>query len=270
MTVTILRMLYRVISLVSLLSDLIKFCSIFSCYNPFIATAIVGGEMNMKNYYGLDPAVKQLLDNYRNQVSYFNKISKNHLNEVIDIAKHVKSVSSYNSAVINAALNTNSFFNTDGYMQFKNGVLNTKKILDSANFQKNLFSEKVLNDFINSTNFQKDEVKKVSNRLRQSFIDAIDVSSFSETVDSPHPVDDEYTDKDNSVFKDSLNHSIVSPSAKFVKNISVGSATGVTTPVLIRTIFDQYVDYFAFSAVIATLLTCYLIANQLIENDSEN
>lgn len=25
-----------------------KFCSIFSCYNPFIATAIVGGEMNMK------------------------------------------------------------------------------------------------------------------------------------------------------------------------------------------------------------------------------
>ena len=44
-------------------------------------------------------------------------------------------------------------------MQFKNGVLNTKKILDSANFQRNLFSEKVLNDFINSTNFQKMKLK---------------------------------------------------------------------------------------------------------------
>ncbi|WP_426828895.1 hypothetical protein [Staphylococcus warneri] len=230
----------------------------------------MGGEIFMTSYYGLDPAVKKLLDNYRNQISYFNEIHKNRLNEVISIAKQVKHVPSYNSAVINAALNTTSFLNTDEYMQFKNGVLNTKKILDSANFQRNLFSEKVLNDFIKSTNFQKDEVKKVSNRLRQSLIDTVDVSSFSETVDSSHPVDGVNSDNYNSVFKDSLNHNVVSPSAKFVKSVSVGSATGVTTPVLIRTIFDQYVDYFAFSAVIATLLTCYLIANQFIEEDSED
>lgn len=140
----------------------------------------------------------------------------------------------------------------------------------AKNFRNNLFSEKLLNDFISSTNFQKNEVLKISNRLRQSFINTVDVSSFIETVDSPHPIDEIYRDHYNNIFKEALNHKFIYPSAKFVKNVSVASASSVTGPVLLRTILDQYVNYFVFASVIAILFTCFLIANCFVEDDTDD
>lgn len=140
----------------------------------------------------------------------------------------------------------------------------------ARNFRNNLFSEKLLNDFISSTNFQKNEVLKISYRLRHSFINTVDVSSFSETIDSPHPIDDVYRDYYNNIFKEALNHKLIYPSAKFVKKVSVASASSVTGPVLLRTILDQYVNYFVFSSVIAILFTCFLIANCFVEDDTDN
>ena len=140
----------------------------------------------------------------------------------------------------------------------------------ARNFRNNLFSEKLLNDFISSTNFQKNEVLKISYRLRQSFINTVDVSSFSETIDSPHPIDEVYRDYYNNIFKEALNHKFIYPSAKFVKKVSVESATSVTGSVLLRTILDQYVNYFVFSSVIAILFTCFLIANCFVEDDTDD
>lgn len=148
--------------------------------------------------------------------------------------------------------------------------VSTPSITIAKNFRNNLFSEKLLNDFISSTNFQENEVLKISNRLRQSFINTVDVSSFSETVDSPHPIDEIYRDYYNNIFKEALNHKFIYPSAKFVKKISVASASSVTRPVLLRTILDQYVNYFVFSSVIAILFTCFLIANCFVEDDTED
>ncbi|HGZ7614436.1 TPA: hypothetical protein ACOF0Y_002941, partial [Staphylococcus aureus] len=108
---------------------------------------------------------------------------------------------------------------------------------------------------------------KVSTHLRNSFVDTVDVPVLGKTVDSAHPIDDVNTKKYNSVFNESLNHIFISPSAKFIKKVSVGSAIGVTSPVMVRTILDQYVNYFMFFNVIATLLTLYVIANYL---DDEN
>lgn len=134
-------------------------------------------------------------------------------------------------------------------------------------FKTNLFSEKILDEFISSNSFPEDEVRKVSTHLRNSFVDTVDVPVLGKTVDSAHPIDDVNTEKYNSVFNESLNHIFISPSAKFIKKGSVGSAIGVTSPVMVRTILDQYVNYFMFFNVIATLLTLYVIANYL---DDEN
>ncbi|SCT08480.1 hypothetical protein [Staphylococcus aureus] len=134
-------------------------------------------------------------------------------------------------------------------------------------FKTNLFSEKILDEFISSNSFPEDEVRKVSTHLRNSFVDTVDVPVLGKTVDSAHPIDDVNTEKYNSVFNESLNHIFISPSAKFIKKVSVGSAIGVTSPVMVRTILDQYVNYFMFFNVIATLLTLYVIANYL---DDEN
>lgn len=130
-------------------------------------------------------------------------------------------------------------------------------------FKTNLFSEKILDEFISSNSFPEDEVRKVSTHLRNSFVDTVDVPVLGKTVDSAHPIDDVNTEKYNSVFNESLNHIFISPSAKFIKKVSVGSAIGVTSPVMVRTILDQYVNYFMFFNVIATLLTLYVIANYL-------
>ncbi|HDE0526586.1 TPA: hypothetical protein PB622_002134 [Staphylococcus aureus] len=134
-------------------------------------------------------------------------------------------------------------------------------------FKTNLFSEKILDEFISSNSFPEDEVRKVSTHLRNSFVDTVDVPVLGKTIDSAHPIDDVNTEKYNSVFNESLNHIFISPSAKFIKKVSVGSAIGVTSPVMVRTILDQYVNYFMFFNVIATLLTLYVIANYL---DDEN
>ncbi|HDA9296790.1 TPA: hypothetical protein O5366_002636 [Staphylococcus aureus] len=134
-------------------------------------------------------------------------------------------------------------------------------------FKTNLFSEKILDEFISSNSFPEDEVRKVSTHLRNSFVDTVDVPVLGKTVDSAHPIDDVNTKKYNSVFNESLNHIFISPSAKFIKKVSAGSAIGVTSPVMVRTILDQYVNYFMFFNVIATLLTLYVIANYL---DDEN
>ncbi|WP_257643688.1 hypothetical protein [Staphylococcus haemolyticus] len=103
-------------------------------------------------------------------------------------------------------------FDTSNLFKISSPSINVAK-----NFRNNLFSEKILNDFISSTDFQKNEVLKISNRLRQSFINTVDVSSFSETVDSPHPIDEIYRDYYNDIFKEALNHKFIYPSAKFVK-----------------------------------------------------
>ncbi|HHX0050082.1 TPA: hypothetical protein ACU3MW_002765 [Staphylococcus aureus] len=131
----------------------------------------------------------------------------------------------------------------------------------------NLFSEKILDEFISSNSFPEDEVRKVSTHLRNSFVDTVDVPVLGKTVDSAHPIDDVNTEKYNSVFNESLNHIFISPSAKFIKKVSVGSAIGVTSPVMVRTILDQYVNYFMFFNVIATLLTLYVIANYLYDEN---
>lgn len=84
-------------------------------------------------------------------------------------------------------------------------------------FKTNLFSEKILDEFISSNNFPEDEVRKVSTHLRNSFVDTVDVPVLGKTVDSAHPIDDVNTKKYNSVFNESLNHIFISPSAKFIK-----------------------------------------------------
>ncbi|MEZ2068668.1 hypothetical protein QUC34_17060 [Staphylococcus aureus] len=137
-------------------------------------------------------------------------------------------------------------------------------------FKSNLFSEKILDEFISSNSFPDDEVRKVSTHLRNSFVDTVDVPVLGKTVDSAHPIDDVNTEKYNSVFNESLNHIFISPSAKFIKKVSVGSAIGVTSPVMVRTILDQYVNYFMFFNVIATLLTLYVIANYLYDENSND
>lgn len=137
-------------------------------------------------------------------------------------------------------------------------------------FKSNLFSEKILDEFISSNSFPENEVRKVSTHLRKSFVDTVDVPILGKTVNSAHPIDDVNTKESDKIFYKSINHIFISPSAKFIKKVSVGSAIGVTSPVMVRTILDQYVNYFMFFNVIATLLTLYVIANYLDDENSND
>jgi len=182
----------------------------------------------MPNYYGLDPAVKKLLDNYRNQISYFNEIHKNRLNEVISIAKQVKHVPSYNSAVINAALNTTSFLNIDEYMQFKNGVLNTKKILDSANFQRNLFSEKAIKSFKDIYRFDDDVVSQAQQTIRDFYVNPTAISTLTETINSTYPINNQNADNRYNKFINAFKNDYPHPFKTVVRwSSSIGASTDI-------------------------------------------
>ncbi|MDT0679676.1 hypothetical protein [Staphylococcus chromogenes] len=89
--------------------------------------------------------------------------------------------------------------------------------LETANnallFNKNLFSNKVLNDFIESTTISKDEVLKMSNALRDLNFN-ITIPSFSESINSSHPIDEPQNNGNSKEFTKILNNHVITPSNK--------------------------------------------------------
>ncbi|MFT2203304.1 hypothetical protein [Staphylococcus chromogenes] len=87
--------------------------------------------------------------------------------------------------------------------------------LETANnallFNKNLFSNKVLNDFIESTTISKDEVLKMSNALRDLNIN-ITTPSFSESINSANQINEPQNNGNPKEFKKILNNHVITPS----------------------------------------------------------
>ncbi|HDE7673641.1 TPA: hypothetical protein PIK15_002551 [Staphylococcus aureus] len=128
-------------------------------------------------------------------------------------------------------------------------------------FKSNLFSEKILDDFISSNSFPEDEVRKVSTHLRKSFVDAVDVPILGKTVNSAHPIDDVNTKESDKIFYKSINQYVLTPSSSFVHDVSLTVAKSVAVNMFVRTANDDYVNYFFSTAVIAVCYVASCLAN---------
>ncbi|HHA9975344.1 TPA: hypothetical protein ACRVIV_000790 [Staphylococcus aureus] len=128
-------------------------------------------------------------------------------------------------------------------------------------FKSNLFSEKILDEFISSNSFPDDEVRKVSTHLRKSFVDTVDVPVLGKTVNSAHPIDDVNTKESDKIFYKSINQYFLAPSSSFVHDVSLTVAKSVAVNMFVRTANDDYVNYFFSTAVIAVCYVASCLAN---------
>lgn len=180
----------------------------------------------------------------------------------VPVEAYAKVANSMNNSYVMNAMEVQSAVNN-----VMNGIrINQSKLSDWAfymhrvtknhpMFKSNLFSEKILDEFISSNSFPEDEVRKISTHLRKSFVDTIDVPVLSKTVHSAHPINDVNTKESDKIFYKSINQYILSPSSSFAHGVSLSVAGGVAVNMFVRTANDDYVNYFFSTAVIAA---CYV------------
>ncbi|WP_186434585.1 hypothetical protein [Staphylococcus agnetis] len=99
--------------------------------------------------------------------------------------------------------------NNDLNRTFMNLKLET--VNNALLFNKNLFSNKVLNDFIESTTISKNEVLKMSNALRDLNIN-ITIPRFSESINSANQINEPQNNGNHKEFKKILNNHVITPS----------------------------------------------------------
>lgn len=131
--------------------------------------------------------------------------------------------------------------NNDWNRTFMNLKLET--VNNALLFNKNLFSNKVLNDFIESTTISKNEVLKMSNALRNFSVDVVSTSAFTEPVNSSHPVNIEQDESDNnrSNWMFYVNH-IYTSSSNFITVINGGISGGAALDFLSRLAYGQPIN----------------------------
>lgn len=180
----------------------------------------MGGENKiMGNHKYINPTIKKILDSNIQNLGAINALSKNHPKNLSDVVAHTKYISNQSSPIINSYLKSTHFSNTDEFMKFRNGVLNAKRIVDSTHFQRNLFSKKALDSFIEISNFSKKDILEMSYAIRNLNVNPTIESTFTESIDSSHPVNSPKEEGDADKFQRVVKSHIVAPSNKLV-NVS--------------------------------------------------
>lgn len=85
-----------------------------------------------------------------------------------------------------------------------------------VNFKANLFSEKLLEQFREITNFPKKDIWEMNYALRYSNINFASSSTFTEPVDSSHPIDNPKENRYSDELKRIMNNHIFTPSKELV------------------------------------------------------
>ena len=160
------------------------------------------------------------------------------------------------------------------FVQLRKSINKSLKLINNAEFRRILFSNELLDEFVKHSNFSRNEIEKAIYAMRNSFVESFRVPSS----ESRYPVKKIETKKEkyefdesiNKSIKESVNHNFIHPFSVFLKGVSSSSATGVTTTTLIRATFNECPNYFVFSAILTTLLTCYIIAHLIELNYKKN
>lgn len=87
-------------------------------------------------------------------------------------------------------------------------------------FKSNLFSEKVLNNFIKSTSFPKKDVLEMSYALRNLNVNVTTSSTFTESIDSTHPIDKPKKNRNTDEFQRIVHDHVVTPSNELINDSS--------------------------------------------------
>ncbi|MGX0001691.1 hypothetical protein [Staphylococcus cohnii] len=159
------------------------------------------------DYFYNNPSFRKALETYKKQIEYINNIPKSHINNLISTANYAKKLSESNSLIIENVINS------------RQGVFNSISIANSVNFKRNLFSEEALNSFIQASSFPKDEILKMNYALRNFNVNIATTSTFTESIDSSHPIDEPKNNGYTDEFKRIMDNHVVTPSKELI-NVS--------------------------------------------------
>lgn len=96
------------------------------------------------------------------------------------------------------------------------GTFMNKVNKNNPMFKGNLFSEKVLNNFIKSTSFPKKDVLEMSYALRNLNVNVTTSSTFTESIDSTNPIDKPKENRNTDEFQRIVHDNVVTPSNELV------------------------------------------------------
>lgn len=96
------------------------------------------------------------------------------------------------------------------------GTFMNKVNKNNPMFKSNLFSEKVLNNFIKSTSFPKKDVLEMSYALRNLNVNVTTSSTFTESIDSTHPINKPKKNRNTDEFQRIVHDHVVTPSNELI------------------------------------------------------
>lgn len=136
-----------------------------------------------------------------------------------------------------------------------------------VNFKTNLFSEKLLEQFNEITNFPKKDILEMNYALRYSNINFAPSSTFTETVDSSHPIDSEQQERndDRSKRMFNVNH-VLTSSITFAKTTSVGISGSAIWDFLVKLAYNEPINTPFYIWVLFLSYFCFLLTNDPSKN----
>lgn len=137
-----------------------------------------------------------------------------------------------------------------------------------ANFKTNLFSEKMLEHFNEISNFPKKDILEMNYAFRYSNINFAPSSTFTETVDSSHPIDREQQERndDRSKRMFNVNH-VLTSSITFAKTTSVGISGSAIWDFLVKLAYNEPINTPFYIWVLFLSYFCFLLINDPGKND---
>lgn len=128
------------------------------------------------------------------------------------------------------------------------------------NFEKNLFSEKLLDEFIKASSFRKDEILKMNYALRNFNVNVTSSSVFTETVNSSHPINHPHKDRNTDEFKRMLDNRIVTPSKELVHDSSKAVFVESISDFVLKIAFHEPVQTHIYFWVIFFTYVSFLVS----------
>lgn len=141
-------------------------------------------------------------------------------------------------------------------------------LFNSYNFQQNLFSDKAFKEFIDVSNFSPNEITRMNNILRNSFIDTVSFSFFSEAIEPADPIEHEKTDNKNKDLPNAMLQNYLPPTKSLFHNVSVAFIGGVPFSIYWNSSNNEPVNIPISVFVLMISLICYYLTSDTQEDSS--
>jgi len=215
-------------------------------------------------YYDYSKYLREILNAQSRQMSLISSIPQKNLESLLKSANiSTQILSTYNKSLLNPG-----YFNVINNINIQDALnIELPSIFKDRNFQQNLFSEKVLNNFMEFSNFAPNDITRMNDILRNSFIDAVKFSSFIEAVEPADPIEDEKTDDENKDFPNTMLQNYLPPSKSLFNNVSMTFIGGVPFNIYWHSSNNEPVNIPISVFVLMVSLICYYFT--IDSNDSK-